>query len=810
LILSNTNPAVDQLFQNLCAGLTSGHPLVEDGKVVRLGKSLGIDEEYQEFVTVAGIVRRKSADIRARKALLAQQVQLLRLSAATMRRVLDAFAHLDAVNAECAKLAQQRANCSRELEETQAAGQREAAAAAALQAELAQRLAARWLRRMFLRSEQAIRDDLAACAARQEVLGGHAGSLCRALDAPALRASEKAAAARRDELRAQLLGQNKDATESLWRGTEEKIAAALDEISAINVEIKQIEMSIIPNAKIIGATVTKAYLNPDQFRGFDALILDEASMVLLPAIYFISALVSQKVVIAGDFRQLSPILESDQAAIKEMIGANVFETAGITQAIREQAKPERTVMLTEQYRMNAAICELISRRMYAGRLTTGMPSRPQAPRLPPPFDSALTVIDTSVIQPFSTDRRNMMNALAIRNLVRAFQLDGLATAAKTDSAARSLLGICTPFAKQRDLLQRLLEPTGVVVGTVHRYQGDEKLAMIIDVTDSTGERASKWAKAADPDDEGCKLYNVAVSRAKEHLIFVANLNYLDASLPADSLLRDLLHAASTRGRIIDVREVCALEPIDDDLKQLDRTLHFDPEAMRTCFFTGPDFNAASVADMRQATSGIAIFSGFVTARRVAKYAQLFQQKIAQGVRIRCVTRPPRNNGSIDIRDARGALEALVAMGCIVETRWDIHQKCIIIDDNIVWHGSLNPLSYTGSTDEFMQRAKGADVAREASLTLALDSRVRPDKAQGLSLRAENPRCDACGQRATYRAERGRRVWQCEDACGWEEPFGSKQRSRPRSDGGGTSAGRASGGRSSESRPRASKDHFRTT
>src|SRR6185437_2633355 len=102
-----------------------------------------------------------------------------------------------------------------------------------------------------------------------------------------------------------------------------------------------------------------------------------------------------------------------------------------------------------------------------------------------------------------------------------------------------------------DVLKRLTSGSGVTVGTVHRYQGDEKLAMIIDVPDSLGERyVSLFAQAGSPDDAGTKLFNVAVSRAKEHVIFIANLNYLDAKLPADAFLRELLHNASKKGRVV--------------------------------------------------------------------------------------------------------------------------------------------------------------------------------------------------------------------------------------------------------------------
>ncbi len=75
------------------------------------------------------------------------------------------------------------------------------------------------------------------------------------------------------------------------------------------------------------------------------------------------------------------------------------------------------------------------------------------------------------------------------------------------------------------MLKRLTGGSGIIVGTVHRYQGDEKTAMIIDVPDSLGERyVSMFAQAGSPDDAGSKLFNVAVSRAKENVTFVANLD----------------------------------------------------------------------------------------------------------------------------------------------------------------------------------------------------------------------------------------------------------------------------------------------
>jgi superfamily I DNA and/or RNA helicase len=129
-------------------------------------------------------------------------------------------------------------------------------------------------------------------------------------------------------------------------------------------------------------------------------------------------------IVSGDFRQLSPIVPTEQGAVQDMIGSDVFQAAGITEAMRAQKSLKRTIMLTDQYRMNPSICRMISGRMYEGRLKTQTQSRIGMPSPPPPFDGPLTVIDTSPIKPFvnkhGSSRYNLMNALAVRNLFQAF------------------------------------------------------------------------------------------------------------------------------------------------------------------------------------------------------------------------------------------------------------------------------------------------------------------------------------------------------------------------------------------------------
>lgn len=444
---------------------------------------------------------------------------------------------------------------------------------------------------------------------------------------------------------------------------------------------------------------------------------------------------------------------------------------------------KRVAMLKEQYRMDDQICRLISLRMYEGKLqtATGYPHVPSGARPPQPFDGPLTIVDTSPIWPFVSrdpfnSRYNLMNALAVRNLCRFLESCGY-----LQNISR--VGVCTPYAAQSKVLQRILKGSKlsdmVEAGTVHRYQGDEKHVMIMDIPDSHGEqRAGIFLDADDVDDAGAMLFNVAVSRAKGHLIVFANLAYLDQKLPCYAILRDILSEMQDRGSVVDVRDVLAMYPIAEDLRRLGRPFDLSPDVEKTGLFNQHDFEQVCMADLDRAQKGIAIFSGFVTEQRVAAYEALFRRKKAEGVAIRCVTRPPKNNGSIPVEQGKAALDGLEHIGCVVDTRGEIHEKVVVIDDEIVWFGSLNPLSHTTRTDEVMARIEGKDLALQLSAFMALDRGVRPDAAEGISTRAENPRCPICGARTSYRKGPYGPYWDCElDTCTWRESFDRPRRQK---------------------------------
>lgn len=769
LLCSNTNQAVDQVLLKLCKLFKAQkHPALAEGQILRVGQIAHqeLKNDWANDITVDGIVERKSQSLIARKEVLETQLERINAQSSRAAEIMRVFKVLDGLIADKEHagtlLQKKQVDYSSLAEKKQSLVNKQAS----LADEKQKILTAGTFKRAFLRSPEAVEKDIRENSAALLVKEREIIACGEQLNELKGRLSQIDAAIMQE--RPKVAGADRKQAERQLEQAEEQKRPITEEIADINRQLEDIRKSIMDRALIVGATVTKAYLSPQLFSSFDVVIVDEASMVMLPALFNAAGLAKEKVVISGDFRQLAPIVQTEQKVIYDTIGGDVFRACGLK---------KRVAMLKEQYRMDDAICRLISDRMYKGNLVTASARNIVPKRHPAPFDTPLTIVDTSSIWPFVNrdqfkSRYNLMNALAIRNLCRFFGSCGDLVDINGNGERTNRVGVCTPYAAQSKVLRRVLEVSGlkdiVEAGTVHRYQGDEKQVMILDIPDSHGEKnAGIFLQADHLDDSGAMLFNVAVSRAKDNLIVFANLSYLDKKLPAHAILRGILSDMQDRGKVVDVLDVLAMYPITEDLRRLGRPFKLSPDAEKFGLFDQNSFDQVCMVDIEQAKKSVAIYSGFVTEQRVAAYESLFRQKRLEGVTIRCVTRPPKSNGSIPVEQGKAALNGLEQFGCVVDTRGEIHEKVVIIDDEILWYGSLNPLSHTNRTDEVMTRLEGKAICLQMSAFLALDRSVKPDEAEGVSSRAENPRCPECGARTAYRKGRFGPYWDCEE-CAWTE------------------------------------------
>lgn len=61
---------------------------------------------------------------------------------------------------------------------------------------------------------------------------------------------------------------------------------------------------------------------------------------------------------------------------------------------------------------------------------------------------------------------------------------------------------------------------------------------------------------------------------------------------------------------------------------------------------------------------------------------------------------------------------LEGIGCAVDCRANIHQKVVLVDNEIVWHGSLNALSHSHRTEESMTCIVNTGLAEALGVSLA--------------------------------------------------------------------------------------------
>jgi len=116
-------------------------------------------------------------------------------------------------------------------------------------------------------------------------------------------------------------------------------------------------------------------------------------------------------------------------------------------------------------------------------------------------------------------------------------------------------------------------------------------------------------------------------------------------------------------------------------------------------------------DIVTAQREILIVSPFVTKRRTVQMMQHLEVALRNKVKVIVVTRPMGDFGGKDTAAMQGTLDLLQSAGVSVVFRPNIHQKFALIDQRVVWYGSINLLSF-GSAEESIMRLESPNIASE--------------------------------------------------------------------------------------------------
>ncbi|HEY0994859.1 MAG TPA: AAA domain-containing protein [Gemmatimonadaceae bacterium] len=332
-------------------------------------------------------------------------------------------------------------------------------------------------------------------------------------------------------------------------------SALLAQVADIDRRLKQVRSDALQRAEIVATTVHRAYM-PDQVeRMFDAVVLDEGGFTHLPAACCAAARARSHVFIAGDFRQLGPIVSSDSPEVAMWVARDPYHASGVVSALERGVPTPGLVALRLQHRSHSAIAELLNAVTYThAPLETHASVLARSPQGSPWGVAPLMLMDTSPLRPFveksdeGDSRRNPVHAAIVRWLVEEL---GGANPGAVWADPSELIVLC-PFREQLRLLKHKLPARafarGLDVATVHRYQGDERNTVIFDLVDSRGlTRLSRLLQGTSHSDTGPRLVNVAASRARDRLIVVADTRHLLRATrrgPVHAFIRHLVQHAT--------------------------------------------------------------------------------------------------------------------------------------------------------------------------------------------------------------------------------------------------------------------------
>ncbi len=140
-------------------------------------------------------------------------------------------------------------------------------------------------------------------------------------------------------------------------------------------------------------------------------------------------------------------------------------------------------------------------------------------------------------------------------------------------------------------------------------------------------------------------------------------------------------------------------------------------------FDNNTFYKAFERDLRRARQSVIIESPFITRRRMEHLLPLLTKLRRKGVSIVVNTRNPEEHNEEYAIQAEDAVASMQDLGIKVLYTVKHHRKLAIIDEEILWEGSLNILSQSDSC-EIMRRTVSDNLARQMILFTKLCNQIR--------------------------------------------------------------------------------------
>ena len=256
---------------------------------------------------------------------------------------------------------------------------------------------------------------------------------------------------------------------------------------------------------------------------FDLLIIDEASQCdiasALPLFYR-----AKQVIIIGDPKQLKHISLLSETEDKKIASENKISRLYLDYAYSKnslydiseriiKSKNESPILLNQHYRSHSDIISFSNEHFYDKKLSIMTDESKLIPNSVHP--RGITWIDVCGETSQTKSPYNEEEAKEIIKILKSFN---------ESNNQKISFGIVTLFRAHMELIADKIHKTkelknmDIIVGTVHRFQGDEKDIIIFSPAISAGIKQStlNWIHAT------TQLLNVAITRAKSVLIIVGD------------------------------------------------------------------------------------------------------------------------------------------------------------------------------------------------------------------------------------------------------------------------------------------------
>ncbi|XP_071600156.1 5'-3' DNA helicase ZGRF1 isoform X2 [Heliangelus exortis] len=263
--------------------------------------------------------------------------------------------------------------------------------------------------------------------------------------------------------------------------------------------------TILQQVKVVGATCAACPFPCLNALRFPVVMLDECSQMTEPASLLpIARFQCEKLVLVGDPKQLPPTIQGAESVHEKGLEQTLFD--------RLCLMGHKPILLRTQYRCHPAISAIANELFYGGNLIDGVSEEDRSPLLD--WLPTLCFYSVNGVEQIERDNSfyNMAEVHFTAKLIQSLIASGI---------EGSAIGVITLYKSQMCKIQNVLssvhseafDTKPVQVSTVDAFQGAEKEIIVLSCV--------RTRQVGFIDSE--RRANVALTRAKRHLLIVGNL-----------------------------------------------------------------------------------------------------------------------------------------------------------------------------------------------------------------------------------------------------------------------------------------------